>query len=197
MEYADLRAAKNLKVLKNGIFSSCSSLRHVLLGEGLEVISKQCFQESGVEELVVPSKLRTIDECAFWKCGSLKSVSFGADSALEDVGVRAFMDSGLEAFVSPPSLKKICDLAFVECVELKDFQLSESVRELGWLCFWATGVTDLKLPPHVRMTPEQLGIGQNDPRALRLPDGLESVGEEWFRESGVEKLVVPNCVKVL
>ena len=53
------------------------------------------------------------------------------------------------------------------------------------------------MPRQAKKTPEQLGIGQTDPKVLRLPDGLEEVGDEWFRDGGVEKLVVPNSVKTL
>ena len=47
------------------------------------------------------------------------------------------------------------------------------------------------------MTREQLGLDQEDPKVLRLPDGLEVVGDEWFSLATIEKLVVPSCVKVL
>ena len=42
-------------------------------------------------------------------------------------------------------------------------------------------------------TPEQLGIGQKD--TVRLPDGLEVVGNGWFRESDVSKVVVSSSVR--
>ena len=47
------------------------------------------------------------------------------------------------------------------------------------------------------MTPEQLGLGQKDPKVLRLPDGLEAVGKGWFEGSKVEKVIVSSSVKTL
>ena len=32
---------------------------------------------------------------------------------------------------------------------------------------------------------------------LRLPDGLEALGDGWFQESDVEKIIVSSSVKVL
>ena len=61
---------------------------------------------------------------------------------------------------------------------------------------WNTGAADLRLPPQVQKTAEQLGLGQ-DPTVLRLPDGLEVVGDSWFILSDIEKLIIPNCVKKL
>ena len=53
------------------------------------------------------------------------------------------------------------------------------------------------LPPRVKTTLEQLGLGQKDPRELFLPDGLEAVGDHWFQESYIEKLVVSSGVRRL
>ena len=47
------------------------------------------------------------------------------------------------------------------------------------------------------MTPEQLGLNQANPSVLRLPDGLEAVGDGWFRGAGIEQLAIPNCVRKL
>lgn len=59
-----------------------------------------------------------------------------------------------------------------------------------------TGVTDLHIPSHIKMTREQLGLDQ-DPKELRLPDGLEAVGAWWFADSDIEKVFIPNTVQEL
>ena len=87
-------------------------------------------------------------------------------------------------------------MAFRECRNLKRFELNDGIQELGWFCLWRTGVTDLHLPPHIKMTREQLGLDQ-DTKELRLPRGLEIVGAEWFKESNIEKLFIPNTVQEL
>lgn len=88
-------------------------------------------------------------------------------------------------------------MAFRECRKLKTFELNKDIQELGWLCMWKSGIERLDLPPHIRMTPERLGLCQTDPKVLRLPEGLEEVGEHWFANSDIERLVVPSSVKVL
>ena len=47
------------------------------------------------------------------------------------------------------------------------------------------------------MTSEQLGLGQKNPKALRLPHGLEVVGKNWFSLSDIEKVFIPNTVREL
>ena len=75
--------------------------------------------------------------------------------------------------------------------------MNKKIQELDWLCLWATAIEDLKIPPQVKMTLELLGLDQKDSKVLRLPDGLETVGSDWFQYSDVEKVVVSKSVKVL
>ena len=77
---------------------------------------------------------------------------------MKEIGFMAFCDSDLEYFVAPPSLRKIDALAFRDCCNLRRFELTDCIQELRWFCLWGTGVTDMRLLPHVRITREQLGL---------------------------------------
>ena len=116
---------------------------------------------------------------------------------MEEIDCKAFFRSGLEYFTAPSSLKKIGALAFRECRNLKKFELNEGIQEAGWLCLLGTGTEMLSLPSYIRITREQLGLDQEDPKALRLPKGLEVVGDYWFGWSDIEKVFIPNTVKKL
>ena len=87
-------------------------------------------------------------------------------------------------------------LTFGECHNLKTLELTDDIKELGWFCLWGTGVADLRIPQRVQRTREQLGLDQ-DPKVLRLPDGLEVVEDDWFSESDIERLIISNTVKKL
>ena len=99
-----------------------------------------------------------IGEAAFSDCKNLRQAVFEPGAAVEEIQQLAFYRSGLESFVVPPSLRKIGDVAFRECRNLKTFELNADIQELGLLCLWGTGIADLRLPPHTRMTREQLGL---------------------------------------
>ena len=73
---------------------------------------------------------------------------------LEEIGVRAFYGSGLESFAALPKLKKIGAVAFGNCWALKRVWLNEEIRELDWLCFWATAIEELEIPHQVAKTKE-------------------------------------------
>ena len=82
LEHADLRAAR-LRELGERAFASCRKLCRALLGEGLEAIGAQCFSDSGLEELVVPSSVRRVGTFAFQRNMKLRQVRFlGAEGQL-------------------------------------------------------------------------------------------------------------------
>ena len=168
----------------------CENLKYVNLGACTlrsdneeNYLSDNIFRGSALETIVLPRTLRAIGKSAFEGCKCLKSVSFGDNPMLEEIGVRAFYGSGLESFAAPPKLKKIGAIAFGNCCSLRDFRVNKGVQELGWLCFWATAIEDIKIPHQVAKTEEQLGLDQKDPRVLCLPDGLETVESSWFKSS--------------
>ena len=138
-----------------------------------------------------------IGRFAFLNCRRLKAVSFGEDPALEEIRFQAFCRTGLEAFVAPASLRKIGGMAFSGCGSLGTFRPNEGLLELGRLCLLWTTVKGVKLPLKVRMTPEQLGLDQKDPKELCLPAGLEEIGDLWFEDSAVERVFVPRSVRRL
>lgn len=114
LQYADLSAARGLKLLKRATFNHCRGLRQVLLNEGLEIICPRCFEQCGVERVAFPRTLRRIEDWAFMSCSSLKQVCL-ANSALESIGEYVFFQSGLEFFVAPPSLRTIGESVFSDC----------------------------------------------------------------------------------
>ena len=127
-------------------FFSCHSLKCADFGacapDGGDFIQREAFRFSALESVVFPLGLRAVGECAFVDCRKLRSVAF------------AGRESGKQ-----PSLENIGNMAFGGCCALGDFRLPDGVRELGWLCFWRTGLAGLKVPEQVRLTPEQLGLG--------------------------------------
>lgn len=49
-----------LRKIGRSAFSYCTSLRNIDLPAGLEDIGSKCFQESGLEEIVIPNGIVTI-----------------------------------------------------------------------------------------------------------------------------------------
>ena len=96
-----------LKKTGYSTFKDCKSLKHITLPDGMEVIEKNCFSKSGIEEITIPSTVTEIAEDAFSWTQNLKKVVFAENSVIEKIGGSAFERSGLESFASPGSLKEL------------------------------------------------------------------------------------------
>ena len=78
-----------------GAFQSCSALRSVTVGEGLQRIEAQAFARCGaLQRVVLPDSVTAIGEYAFAECGALSEV------------------------VLPPGVTEIADTAFRGCDNL-------------------------------------------------------------------------------
>ena len=53
-------AGSKLKEIQKGAFSNCNSLKHIFLPENIEEIHEGCFNKSGLEEIMIPRKVKEI-----------------------------------------------------------------------------------------------------------------------------------------
>ena len=100
-------------------------------GSRLEKLEAHCFSESGLEEIIIPSSVATIESCAFYLCKRLRKVIFQEGSRLQEICKMCFYGSGLEEFVAPPGLKEIEGAIFLGCESLKRVQLNEGLEALN------------------------------------------------------------------
>ena len=74
------------------VFDGCTGLKSLKLPSGLENLWGYTFAGSGIEEIVLPEKLKSIPSFAFYNCGNLKRVVCNA--SLKKIRAHAF--SGCE-----------------------------------------------------------------------------------------------------
>lgn len=130
-----------LKRIECGAFQNCSSLRNVLLPEGLEEIGLEAFRESGLKYIAFPPFLRTVHQGAFANCKSLKTAVL--NEGLEVLGTNeyknnngnwykgVFQGSAIESVTLPSTLKRIEYSTFCECVNLKNVKLPKGLEYIG------------------------------------------------------------------
>lgn len=108
-------------------FSYCKSLRTVEFADGiqLEKFSRGMFGEStALNEIKIPDSVKTLEDVVFMNCEKLSSVAMGA---VETIGTRAFEGCvSLEGVVLPLSLKTIGSMAFYNS-GLKEIEIPDSV----------------------------------------------------------------------
>ena len=128
---------RSLRIIRQGAFAECESLRTVVLNEGLEVLGYAdyppkntgyqfyfgVFEGSAVEHVELPSTLRQIEYNVFENCQNLKNISL--PDGLTYIGERCFMDSALEGIAIPATLNDIESSAFLGCEHMKRIEFLE------------------------------------------------------------------------
>ena len=88
----------------------------------LNKIGKCCFQNSGLEELQLPSGLLELGDNSFADCRNLHAVLL--NEGLRVVSDGCFRDSGLRALTVPASVRKINCCAFYNCKHLEELEFT-------------------------------------------------------------------------
>lgn len=79
----------SLKRVEDGIFMGCTSLREVVLSEGIEEVGRSAFQRChGLERVQLPSTLKELGSWAFEECWRLRHVEL--PEGLETMGDAVF-----------------------------------------------------------------------------------------------------------
>ena len=112
----ELVASSSLRTIAQGSLYKCQHLKRIVINEGLEVIGMDeypkegylyygAFEESTVEEVILPSTLKRIEYSAFRRCTNLKHISL--PEGLEKIGKSCFTGSGIEEVAIPNSVTKL------------------------------------------------------------------------------------------
>ena len=143
-------------------------------GMPVRVIGHESFENSKVQNVIIPNTVTNIEWRAFIDCVNMTSVSI------------------------PEGVKSIGDRAFQNCKSLTSFSIPDSVTSMGErvlaLC---SGLTEIKLSANCEVPPYLL---QDSKQAkgvvdLVIPDGVTSIGEGAIWDTNVVRSVrVPNSV---
>jgi len=193
----------NLDLIRNGIANNTNEAKinldlgsATVLGNLPEVFARN----QNLVGIVLPENLTDIPSDSFYYCQSLKSV------------------------VIPNGIKTIGDYAFEECTALSEIVIPDSVTEIGTCAFNNSGVSAIKIGKGLNAIPEnflskgklkKLTVPSNiksigdyafsnnvgtsiDERYLKeviLEEGVETIGQGAFYNSGLVSVTIPKSVK--
>lgn len=113
------------KIIDYGEFFGCESLTKVKISSNATAIKDYGFKESGIKEIKLPKKLKTIGFEAFRGCKSLVSITL------------------------PKSVTSIKEGAFLNCESLKSAKLNSKLKTIGKDAFASTKVKSVTIPSSV------------------------------------------------
>lgn len=183
-------------------FAKCEYLKSVQLNEGLEKLGEKeiifgirytgtVFASSAIENIIFPSTLRRIEAETFRLCKNLKSVDI--PNGVEYIGEGCFQKSGIKEIALSNTLKEISEDAFKECENLKTVWVEEGCTINIRKCVKES--TDIL--PTQAMANRQSLRNLRRLREVTIPEGIEKIGEKWFKDTEVVKMTISASVMVI
>ena len=117
---------KSLKAILDGAFKGCSRLRHIDIPNTTEYLGEDCFDDSGIEELVFPIRMTKVPDSCCRNCKQLERVAFG------------------------PQVTTIGDYAFSGCTKLRKVSLPDSLLDVNYMSFRDTSICTMIFPRSVK-----------------------------------------------
>ena len=167
-------------------------------GRKVTCISWGCFEESPVEEVIIPETV-TVIEGAFRDCENLKQITL--PSKLELIGSYAFARSGIESIVLPESVKEVDECAFKNS-KVKEIVGIENVEYIGAKAFWGTPWVESIEGDYVCIG-DVLYLYKGGEEEVIIPSGIKEIrgafmtDEEYPYPRNVKKVFIPETVTTI
>lgn len=174
----DLGSATVLGELTELFFSNNNNLAGIVLPKNLTDIPVYAFYYcESLKSVVIPNGVKTIGKHAFENCMALSEIEI-PDSVTE-IGVCAFNNSGVSAVKIGKGLNAIPN-SFLSKGKLKKLTVPSNIKTIGDYAFANNAGTSI------------------DERYLKevvLEEGVETIGQGAFYNSGLVSVTIPKSVK--
>ena len=160
----------------------------------IEYIDSYAFlQNSKIERIIIPKRLKKIGSQAFQNCSSLKKIVFQDD--VFEIGEHAFCGNpSLTEVYLPNGLQQISDGLFSVCTNLLYVHIPKSVTNIGARAFGdCLSLQFLVIPDDVISIGEAAFDHCNSLRYIVLPEGITKVGSKLFDTcKSLESIYIPE-----
>lgn len=130
-------------------YSDVPNITNVTLGENVEIIPCAVCARLNITSVVIPSKVKKIEDLAFYRCESLKEVVIPA--GIDSIGDSAFEGClSLTNVIFPEGLQYIGDQAFDGCEGISMVNLPQTLTHIGGGAFYETNISHIVIPKSVQ-----------------------------------------------
>ncbi|ELP94737.1 hypothetical protein EIN_340750 [Entamoeba invadens IP1] len=132
--YLKSAAVMGVTSLPSHVFAGCVLLKNVELSEGLYEIGSSAFEGTALPEVVLPTTVTHVGNCAFKNCQFLRKVVL--DDNVESLGVGCFKScQSLMDIHIPENLRELPAECFMNCYSLNELKKHQTIEEVGDSCF--------------------------------------------------------------
>lgn len=130
---AAVTLGNGIQGISDSMFANTSSLKNITFPANVTYIGRYAFQNSGLESVVIPDTVVSIEIYAFSNCKSLKTASIG--NGLTYIAEGVFRNTGLENITIGNNVKKLDLFAFEKNASLKEVVIPNNVTEIEYAAF--------------------------------------------------------------
>ena len=218
----EIKIPTTVKIIGDYAFYRCKSLSQVNLlnivgvGQGVEEIGENAFEETGIKKITIPSSVKIIGDYAFYNCDLLMELTLSV-KGLEEIGEKAFSKTSIKEVTIPSTIQNMGAGIFYECTDLSKITISYGVRELSEGLFGKTAIKEIKLPltvssignkafsdtplekinisGRVRSIGEEAFIGCTDLKEVTIGEGAKEILRAAFSGTAIEEIEIPSTIE--
>jgi len=186
----------NITAIPDNALKGKTQLQELILPTKLRTIGQSAFQNcTSLKELTTQNELQIIGQSAFQNCTSLKELTM--KSGLQTIGQSAFQNcTSLKKLTLVTGLQAIEQNAFYNCISLiGELSLPTTVTTIGISAFVGTSYTSVKMPSALKTIGDNAFYNVALKQPLVLPNKVTSIGASAFAGTKITGLTIPNSVK--
>ena len=175
-------------------FKDDNELTKIIISEGVKYIEGSAFKNCrNLTEVKLPTTIVIIDPCAFEGCSNLKEITL--PKKLTEIKYSTFENCyKLETVRMPERLEKLGFSAFSDCGALKNITIPEGLTTIarGVFSRSATYADEVVIPDGV-VTIEDYAFAESGFGKVYLPSTVKKIGEQCF-SSAVEAIIYDGTI---
>ncbi|MBQ8689403.1 MAG: leucine-rich repeat domain-containing protein [Clostridia bacterium] len=188
----------------NQAFYDCTSVKSVIIPEGIKSIGSNAFYGcSGISEIVIPDSVTEIGDNAFFECTALSKVELS--EGLTVIGAAAFgRCCSLTEIIIPDSVTELGAAVFKDCTVLENVVIGKNITEMkasddqynGDGTFAnCTSLKHIELPEGISYIPAFAFSGCTSLQEIMIPEGVTEIQKYAFSYcSSLTSVTVPKKV---
>lgn len=182
--------------IRDMAFAYCYGLDSVIIPPSVKTIEASAFYECGSLSFVkIPTSITEIPDQAFYGCYGLSELDLPSSIIL--IGEDAFEYSGLIKIKIPESVKNIGKYAFSRCSELEQVELPSGLETISdGLFSYCQKLPVISIPLSVTSIGSRAFSGCSEFESITISEGIKTIGSAAFNScKKLTTLVIPGNVE--